>query len=841
VAVTEDGTDTGDHAPGSAPGAHLRRVEEHLERSISLLQAPLDSTTDGILVVDGAGRIASHNRRFVEIWEIPAELIAAGDDERLLEYVLDKLEDPGTFLDRVQSLYEDPTRTGYDVLAFRDGRVVERYSRPQRLGERVVGRVWTFRDVTEQKRMQQALISSERRYRRLFEESRHALYITTREGDFVDVNRSMLDLFGYSRRELVRLSAGSLYADRSSRERFQAVVEEKGSVRDHEVQLLDSESRRLECLVTATARRGPEGQVIGYEGIIEDVTERKRSTEALRQSEQYYRSLIENALDTITILDGDGTITYESPAVERVLGYVPEELVGKSVFDYLHPDEIARVKDVFRRSSGLAGVTETVEIRFRHRDGGWRTLEAVGNNLLDDPAVGGVVVNARDVTQRKEAEERLLYDAFHDRLTGLPNRALFMDRLRQLVKRGGREGTPGFTVLFLDADRFKVVNDSLGHGVGDQLLVELGRRVESCLRPGDTVARVGGDEFAVLLDGSGEPREAEHVAARIHESMTRPFEVARRAVYVTVSIGIAVSADRYRRAEEILRDADIAMYRAKDGGRARTEVFDRTMHDQAMAVLELETSLRRAVDSQEFQLLYQPIVSLRTGALLGYESLIRWQHPQRGLLPPSEFLSVAEETGLIVPMGWWTLRQAAEQARLWWDAKRGGPYVAVNLSATQLSQPDLVDRIREIIDEVGVEPSALRLELTENVIMQQAEATSRTLSRLRELGVALMIDDFGMGYSSLSYLHRFAADTLKIDSSFIADIGPNCENSEIVRTIVALADELGMEVVAEGVETEDQFRAVRTLGCGSAQGYLLARPLPAGHADASLGAVWALP
>lgn len=825
-----------------APSAeYVRLVEERLERSTSLLQATLDSTTDGVLVVDRDGRIVSHNRRFLEIWEIPESVMEAGDDGRAIQYVLDKLEDPESFVDRVKSLYADPARTGYDVLLFRDGRVIERYSRPQRLGQKIVGRVWTYRDVTEQKRMQQALISSERRYRRLFEESRHALYITTRDGGFVDVNRSLLDLFGYSRREMLRLSAGNLYADEDGRERFQAVVEEQGSVRNHEVRLVDRDGNRLECVVTATARRGPEGEVIGYEGIIEDVTERKRSTEALRQSEQYYRSLIENALDTITILEKDGTIKYESPAVERVLGYVPEELVGRSAFDYVHPDDHPRVKELFRRSDGTPGVTETVEFRFRHRDGSWRTLEAVGNNLLDDPAVGGVVVNARDVTQRKEAEERLLYDAFHDRLTGLPNRALFMNRLRKLVKRGSREGTPGYAVLFMDADRFKVVNDSLGHAVGDQLLMELGRRVERCLRPGDTVSRVGGDEFAVIVDGSTGAGEAEQVARRIHGIMEQPFEIAHRDVYVTVSIGIAVSADRYRRAEEILRDADIAMYRAKESGRSRTKVFNQTMHGHAMAVLELETDLRRAVDNGEFELRYQPIVSLETGALVGYESLIRWRHPTRGTVMPADFLSVAEETGLIVPIGWWTLREAASRVSGWWDPDRQGPFVAVNLSATQLSQPDLVPRIRGILDETGVAPSALRLELTENLVMQKAEATARTLTKLRDLGVALMIDDFGMGYSSLSYLHRFAADTLKIDSSFIAGIGPNFENSEIVRTIVALADQLGMDVVAEGVETQDQFRIVRALGCAYGQGYHLARPLEPEDADASREKVWALP
>ncbi len=819
----------------------LRVVQERLERSASLLKAALDSTTDGVLVVDRDSRIISYNGRFVEIWGVPEEVLAAADDELALQYVVEKLEDPTTFRDRVRALYEDPERTGHDVLRFRDGRVIERFSRPQRIGARVVGRVWSFRDVTEQKRMQEALIASERRYRRLFEESRHALYITTRSGDFVDLNRSMLDLFGYSRRELLRLNASALYVDPADREHFQRAIEENGSVRNYEVRLTDRDGHVLDCLITATAHRAAGGETVGYEGIIEDITERKRSTAALRESEEYFRALIENALDTITILSADGTIAYESPSVGRVLGFTPEEMVGTSVFDYIHPEDLARVKEVFAVAEGQPGMISRLELRFRDREGGWRTLEAVGRNLLHHASVNGVVVNARDVTQRKEVEDRLLHDALHDLLTGLPNRALFMDRLNQFVKRGRRVDTPGFAVLFLDVDRFKVVNDSLGHGVGDQLLVEIGRRLEGCLRPGDTVARVGGDEFALLLDGVSDVEEATAVADRIHEAVRLPFSIARRDVYATISAGIAVSSEEYRKAEDILRDADIAMYRAKNAGRARSEVFDRAMHDQAVAVMELETALRRAVERQEFTLHYQPIVSLSDGSLLGHEALLRWEHPERGLLRPDEFLDVAEETGLIVPISWWTLREATRRAREWWIADDRGPYVAVNLSATQLSQRDMIDQLRGALDETGAPPESLRLELTENVLMEQAETSIHMMEVLRELGVRLMIDDFGIGYSSLSYLHRFAAHTLKIDGSFIRAIGANGENSEIVRTIVALADELEMEVVAEGVETREQFRMARILGCKSAQGYQLARPMPGDVAAAARFRVWELP
>jgi len=938
-------------------------------------------------------------------------------------------------------------------------------------------------DITERKRAEQTIERLARRNELILDSAGEGICGLDREGRATFVNPAAARLTGFGPGELIGQSLHA--AIHHSRPDGTPYPEGKcpiyAALMDGEVHRVDDEvfwrkdGTGFPVEYTSTPiREGSE--VTGAVVTFTDVTARRKTEEALKGSEEHFRSLIRNASDIVTLYEADGTIRYASPALERVLGYDPEERIGANSFELIHPDDVVRARKTFAKTLRRPNVPVSIEVRARHRDGSWRHLEVVGTNLLDDPNVGAVVLNGRDVTERKQAEERyrtlveqipavsyidradgsdtplytspqiegmlgytpeewmsgrlwpqrlhpedrervlaaderfeagderfdeeyrllardgsvvwvreravlvkdeageplhwqgvlfdmterkeseeivrrsearlaeaqrlahlggwewdvrtgeiswsdevyriygltpqefvpsfgkfieivhpedretlaeiingalgghkpydvehrivrpdgevrwlhrraetirseageplrmvgtvhdvterkalegqLEYRVLHDPLTDLPNRTLFVDRLGQALRRTRRQRGRKVAVLFVDLDNFKVVNDSLGHEVGDSLLVILAERMRRSLRPGDTLARFGGDEFTVLVEDVYDPADAIQVAERVTAEFRRPFALKGRELFASASVGIALGESATKDPEELLRDADTAMYRSKDEGLDYC-MFDPEMYERAVQRLELENDLRRAVESGEFTVHYQPIVRLETGETWGVEALVRWEHPRRGLLDPSAFVPVAEESGLITPMGNRVLEEACRRTKEWQDSHPRMPplVLSVNLSAKQLRRPELAATVEQILQKTGLGASCLTLDVTETVYIKVLEGNTTALDGLKKAGVRLSIDDFGVGYSSLSYLKRLPADVLKIDKSFVAGVGGDIEDMAIVRMVIELAHTLGMEVVAEGVESEEQAASLREMGCDMAQGYHLAKPL----------------
>ena len=564
----------------------------------------------------------------------------------------------------------------------------------------------------------------------------------------------------------------------------------------------------------------------------------QRTRRLLAEKSHLFQLITENAADMIAVVDGAGQRIYNSPAYERVLGYSLAELKTTSSIDQIHPDDRQRVLEASHKAQ-TTGQGQRLEYRIRHKDGTWRILESTASVVRNEKGetVQLVIVN-RDISERKRAEEKLAHNTLHDGLTSLPNRALFLDRLQRSVALAKRHPNFKFAVLFIDVDDFKISNDSLGHTVGDELLVQIGKRLRTSLREADTVsrpqgvtssddtlARFGGDEYTVLVEDIRDPSDAIRVAERLQSKLAAPFEVDGHEIVVTASIGIALSSAGYAHAEDLLRDANIAVYRAKRNGKARSEVFDAGMHEIAVKRLELETDLRKALELGEFRTHYQPIVSLKTGRIVGFEALTRWQRPER-MFQPGEFIAVAEETGLILAMNRLLRREACDQLRIWQASFPADPplTMSVNITPKEFCYPNLAKEIGEMLAQTGFDASNLHLEITETIAMGNPDKAASVLAELKALGVRLSVDDFGTGYSSLSRLQEFPVDSLKIDRAFISRMDTDAGSRKIVETIIMLARNLGLTTVGEGTETEEQVNQLRTLGCGFVQGYFYSKP-----------------
>ena len=674
---------------------------------LSMLESALDATTDAILISGADGRLFGFNGRFATMWNLPTETLALKSDERLLDIAKRQLRDPEAFVRQIEELYNSPEAESTDTLELLDGRVLERHTVPQRVAGTVVGRVWMFRDISNQMRIASELRTSEARFRAVFDHSAVGIALLQPDGRIAMTNRALQEFLGYSSAEM------------ESRRLYQLVP--------------DEDADALAGAISAIAA-----------GAIPDLTVEQRYTRR------------------------DGEVAWAALTMSRA----QDSISGESL---------------------------------------------------------GIIAMVQDIGTRKSLEARLTHQASHDPLTNLANRTLFRQRVEVALQRARNRDQ--VVVMFLDIDNFKAVNDSAGHSAGDQLLVVAASRLLNATRGSDTVARFGGDEFAILLENVRDDDEARIVADRITRAMRQSIHVGEESVSSGVSIGIARLHNEGDGADELIRNADVAMYTAKGAGKGRYQFFEPAMHTAVVDRVELETELRRAIaaPATAFVLHYQSLVQIETSAVVGVEALVRWNHSRRGELQPSDFITVAEETGLIVPLGRWVLREACRQAFAWWkdlpDENRMS--MAVNISGRQLQDAAFVADVAEALADSGLPPSRLVLEITETVIMHRTEAMVRRLTELKELGVHLAIDDFGTGYSSLSYLQQFPIDIIKIDKAFIEGMNRDPAGAALTRTIIGLGDTLGLSTVAEGVEHASQRETLAELGCVVAQGFLFARPVAA--------------
>lgn len=679
-------------------------------------------------------------------------------------------------------------------------------------------------------RTEQALRKSEARLRQMIATTLDAVVTIDRSMLVLEWNRQAEATFGIAARDALGLPLNeSIFQPRDLGilklliERYRSGQPRRILRRRIETTAFRTSGESLPVEVTlAPAGSGPNATFTAF---IRDISDRKRAKHELETREKRFRTIVEKSWSGVVLLDGELKFSFAGSSTQHLIGYDEHELIGRSILDFIHPRDKPVAGKILVEMASRPNEEAHGELRFQHKDGHWIWLEGFSQNLLHEPSVRAIVLNYRDVSLRKETEKQLEYRAHYDSLTGLPNRLLFRDRLVNALSAAERSGA-GVAVMYLDLDHFKLVNDGLGHSFGDLLLAEAAQRLHGALRASDTISRIGGDEFSILLPEVSGTEAVVSVAAKVLESLANPFQIDGHDLFVTASVGVSCYPTDGTDAESLLKSADAAMYRAKELGRNQVQLFTASMNERYVRRLALEQQLHRAIEREELELYYQPVYDRARRRIVSVEALLRWRDPVRGLVEPDEFIALAEDTGLIIPIGSWALMTACRQLRQWHEEGVPPLRVAVNISAVQLQQRDLVDVVRNALEKSGVEPEMLQLEITESAAMENLELTMKVLREIREMGVGVAVDDFGTGQSSLTYLKHFPIDTVKIDKEFLRDVTQDETAAAIVSYVINLAHTLRLKVVAEGVENESQFSFLRHYACDLMQGYLFSRPLP---------------
>jgi diguanylate cyclase (GGDEF)-like protein/PAS domain S-box-containing protein len=680
-------------------------------------------------------------------------------------------------------------------------------------------------------RTEQALHKSEARLRQLIASTLDAVVTVDRSLTVIEWNRQAEAIFGLPARAALGaplreslLPIGELRILRGLLRRYRS-----GRPMSLLRRRLETLARRVDGeefpieITLAPAGSGPDTTFTAF---IRDISERKRAERELASREKRFRTIVEKSWSGVVLLDGSMRFSFTGSSTHHLIGYEDGEMIGRSLYDFIHPHDLDKAQAVMSDVLAWPNREAHGELRFLHKHGHWVWLEGFCQNMLHEPSVGAIVLNYRDVSQRKQTERQLEYRAYYDSLTGLPNRLLFRDRLVNSLA-AARRNRCGVAVMYLDVDHFKLVNDGLGHSFGDRLLADIAKRLYDSLRASDTISRIGGDEFNILLPEVTNTEAVAGVARKVLESLARPFRVDGHELFVTASIGISCYPNDGDDAETLLKCADAAMYRAKELGRNQAQLFTASMNERYVRRLALEQHLHHALERGQLELWYQPVYDRARRRIVSLEALLRWRDPNRGLMPPSEFIQLAEETGMIIPIGEWVVRSACKQLQEWHQQGQQLLRMAVNISAVQLQQRDLVGVVRSALEDSHLSPYHLELEITESAAMQNFDLTMKVLRDLRTLGVGVAMDDFGTGQSSLTYLKHFPIDTVKIDKEFLHDVTFDETASAIVSYVINLAHTLQLNVVAEGVETEEQYTFLRHYGCDQMQGFLFSQPLPA--------------